>query len=150
MRIACLATLVIALAACNEAPQDVVPDNAADSLPPVDAAAANAPAAAVTMAPPAPANVDGVTMTLTPIKTDNCQPNKYTTEVSWSIPASVPFSGVEVRVEKPDGGLLAFKKARVYTQKSGAWVREGTQFFLVDKDSRTILARAKAGPYDCQ
>ena len=145
MRVACLAIVVVALAACNKAPQDVVPDNSAATLP---AVAPPTPAPATTTEA-SPMVASGATMTITPLKTDNCEPKKYTAEISWVIPPALAFSGAEVRVGKPDGGLLAFKKQRTYTQKSGPWVGEGTKFFIVDKDSRQILAQAEAPAYDC-
>ena len=146
MRVVFLAIVVVALAACNKAPQDVVPDNSAATLP---AVAPPTPAPATTTDEASPMVASGATMTITPLKTDNCEPKKYTAEISWVIPPALAFSGAEVRVGKPDGGLLAFKKQRTYTQKSGPWVGEGTKFFIVDKDSRQILAQAEAPAYDC-
>lgn len=129
----------LALTACNKAPTDVVP---ADPTVTPAPSAINAPAAPEAQAPQI--------LTIAPFKTDNCTPRGYTAEVSWSIPAEQPHVNVEVRVNKVDGGLMAFKSARKASAKTGNWVKPGTQFFLVDRDSRETVAQATAGEYDCQ
>ena len=138
MRKIMLTLFVLTLAACNKPPQDVVPENPAASLP-----------ADSSDAPSGPVN-NGVVMKVTPVKTDDCEPGKYVADVSWKLPPGVAIGGIELRVESPDGGLLAFQNGREGVKRSGAWVREGTAFFAVDKVRGGVIGQAAAPAYDCQ
>lgn len=126
MRIACAAILALVLAACSKAPQDIVPADGRTTLPPA------------------------VTMQITPLPTADCKPNAYVALVAWFIPLQMPFSGVEVRMETPDGKMFARSQARNYGKETGPWVHDGSSFFLIDLASQKVLARARAGAYDCK
>lgn len=136
---ALLIPLLILMAGCNQAPNDVTPEST--QLPEV------APAAAGQV--PAAETSQIAEMTITPIKTDDCKPRRYTAEISWVIPATQPYVGVEVRVSRPDGGLMAYKRSRKSTARTGNWVSSGAQFFLVDRETKTVVAQVTAGEYDC-
>ena len=114
------------LAACSPAPQDAVPANGMTRLPPV------------------------VTMQITPLPTSDCKPAAYVALVAWFIPLQTSFSGVEVRMDKPDGKMFARSRFRNHGKQTGPWVHDGSTFFLVDLASQEVLARARAGAYDCK
>lgn len=136
--------LFFTLAACNKAPSDVVPENPDLG----NAAPAATPGQSTADAGQGSAND---IMTITPVKTDNCTPRSYTVQVSWAIPAGqVPNAGVQVRVNKPDGGLLAFKKGARSSATSGNWVKPGTTFYLVDAQSKAVVAQATSDGFNCQ
>lgn len=132
---ACLIGMLL-LAACNKAPTDVVPQDAVE--PPAAAESSIEPAA------------ERATMTITPVPTDDCKPRRYTAEISWSVPKSLPNVELEVRVSKPDGGLMAYKKGRNASAMTGNWVSPGVQFYLVDRTTKEVVAQATSAPYDCQ
>lgn len=133
---ASLIGMLLLAAACNKAPTDVVPQDAAEL-----------PAAAEPSTEPAAERAD---ITITPVPTDDCKPRRYTAEIAWSVPGSLPHVELEVRVSKPDGGLMAYKKGRNASAMTGNWVSPGVPFYLVDRTTKEVVAQATSGPYDCQ
>lgn len=135
-----LLLLILPLVACNKPPQDVVPADPSASLPSAGPAAP----------PPPPAKDYGVVVVVTPVKTADCTPATYVADVSWTIPAGVTPDGFELRVESPQGGLLALQNSAQGTKQSGPWVTSGTPFFIVDKRSGNVVGQARAPAYDCR
>lgn len=131
---------VLLLAACNKAPTDVVPQDVSE-IP------ATSPAGAEQSGE---RSAERATMTITPVKTDDCKPRRYTAEIAWSVPRSLPHVELEVRVGKPDGGRMAYKKSRNASAMTGNWVSPGVQFFLVDRVTKEVVAQTTSAPYDCQ
>lgn len=140
MRLLPLLAAILLTTSCNKAPDDVVPSASTDAAPAAKPSAADANAA-----PP----VDSI-LNITPVRTDNCKPSGYTAELTWSLPAERINTGIEVRVNKPDGGLLAYKQARRASATTGNWVTSGTKFFLVDRQTGEVITEVTAGEYDCR
>ena len=89
------------------------------------------------------------TLSVTPVASENCKPNSYTAEIVWSVPKNSPEDGFEVRVKKPDGRLLTYKKAKQAKATTGNWVSPGMKFYLIGRDSKSVLATAEAGKFAC-
>lgn len=89
------------------------------------------------------------TLSVTPVASENCKPKSYTAEIAWFVPKNSPEAGFEVRVKKPDGRLLTYKKAKQAKATTGNWVSPGMKFYLLGHDSKSVLATAEASEFAC-
>lgn len=139
-----LLSVAIALAACAGPADDPAQEGTSADATSEEAA----PPASAGNDAPAPEPVEVVT--IVPLATENCRPGAYTADVNWTIPAGQPGTEIEVRLNSVDGRLLAYKKARKGTARTGNWVKPGMQFFLVDRQTKAAIAEATAGDHDCR
>ena len=140
-----LALALLGLGACS---QPEAPQTTATTPAPVSEPVAPAPELAPAPVPQETIQ-EGVTFTIGQVTSD-CNPETpYRVALSWTI-ADPARAAVEIHVEAADGPLMALVTSTEYTTESGDWVRQGTRFFLVGRDSREVLATVTAGPEVCQ
>jgi hypothetical protein len=58
------------------------------------------------------------------------------TTLHWKVPG---VTQIEIRVDAPDGNLFAVSGPEG-SQETGNWVKDGSTFYLIDPDSREIVA----------
>lgn len=78
-----------------------------------------------------------------------CSPDRYVARVAWTIPLTTPAMDMEVHVKSVDGEILSHKRGKRNAALTGAWVRPGMRFFLVDLGTGKPIAAATAPARSC-
>lgn len=109
-------------------------------------------ALAACSAPPTPEQLPffepGVEFTVNQVGTGCTADGAYRAKVSWEVPPSMS-SKIEVQVGDDRAGIFARSNDSIGSEETGDWVRDGTLFVMVDRDSKMVLAALKAGPGNC-
>ncbi|QOW25253.1 hypothetical protein [Lysobacter sp. H23M47] len=90
----------------------------------------------------------GVEFTVNQVGTGCTADGAYRAKVSWEVPPSMS-SKIEVQVGDDRAGIFARSNDSIGSEETGDWVRDGTLFVMVDRDSKMVLAALKAGPGNC-
>lgn len=99
--------------------------------------------------PRQPFQADGVEFSLTPSAARDCDPaTLYQAVLHWNVQRA-GRNRVEVRIDSPDGPLLARSDDATGSAETGDWVKRGMWFLLLDRDRGTVLAAQRAGPHSC-
>lgn len=119
---------------------------------PVATSLALALALAACSAPPTPEQLPffepGVEFTVNQVGTGCTADGAYRAKVSWDVPPSMS-SKIEVQVGEDRSGIFARSNDSTGSEETGDWVRDGTLFVMVDRDTEMVLAAVKAGPGNC-
>lgn len=99
-------------------------------------------------APKMPFALPGVSLSVTQ-SSETCQPQgSYRATVRWEVPAGLA-SRLEVQVDAVERKHFVRSSQRTGQHETGEWVSKGLGFFLVDRDTDTLLAATMAGAGDC-
>ena len=90
----------------------------------------------------------GVEFTVNQVGTGCTADGAYRAKVSWDVPPSMS-SKIEVQVGDDRAGIFARSNDATGSDETGDWVRDGTLFVMVDRDTKMVLAAVKAGPGNC-
>ncbi|WP_043958289.1 hypothetical protein [Lysobacter sp. A03] len=90
----------------------------------------------------------GVEFTVNQVGTGCTADGAYRAKVSWDVPPSMS-SKIEVQVGDDRAGIFARSNDSTGSDETGDWVRDGTLFVMVDRDTKMVLAAVKAGPGNC-
>lgn len=90
----------------------------------------------------------GVQFTVTQVGETCGENGVYRGEVAWQVPESMT-SKVEIQVSQQRRQVFARSNDRVGSKQTDLWVRQGLEFYLLDRDNDTLLAAIEAGPGDC-
>jgi len=85
----------------------------------------------------------GVQLSLTPVPGDCSRAT-----VSWQVPDTLPEK-IEVQIDRTARTVFTRSNDRKGHEDTGAWVRPGLEFYLVDRKSGDVLAATQAGADYC-